>query len=312
MARYGWPRSQSKAYISMMRGCWILCPTAYSWRRNCTCSRSLVGRQCAASSRPPCAAWRRRTPARSARRGRCERRSTTGKDQDSREHLAPSNHTLWGSSLAHPPSSVAEPTRFAQSAAVWSLQRPVQLHATSYTSLPAQGPIASGRPDTLRYSSRSCAVIRSWRKTSVNRRRPSWPNRSRSAGSATRRFNAGGQPVDVARRHQNARLVRNHHFAGAVHVVAHHRLAGDQRLRQHPGKPLAQTGVDHDVHRGDQLGDSLRRHQAGELEMIGQPRGGNLLLQPAAKDAVADEEKSDVRARRRPRCGPPESRRRGP
>ena len=134
----------------------------------------------------------------------------------------------------------------------------------------------------------------SWRKTSAKRRRPSWPSRSRNAGSVGEQTQPVGKLGDVAGRNQKAGFVGNDHFPGPVHVVTDRRLAGDQRLGQHTGKALAKTGMDHNVHRRDQFRDALGRNKAGKLKIVGQPGVGDLLLQPLAKDAVADKEETDV------------------
>ena len=89
-------------------------------------------------------------------------------------------------------------------------------------------------------------VMVSWRNWSANRRRPSRPIAARSAGSAASRRIAWLKPVQVARLEQDAGL-GEHDLAGAVDVVADHRAAHQQRLRQDPGQPLAQAGMDHGV-----------------------------------------------------------------
>ena len=78
-------------------------------------------------------------------------------------------------------------------------------------------------------------------------------------------------------RQQQAGLVRDHDLARAVDVVADHRLAGDQRLRQHPGQPFAQAGVHDDVHRADQRRNLLRRHQPRELKVRFQAGAAHLI-----------------------------------
>ena len=51
---------------------------------------------------------------------------------------------------------------------------------------------------------------------------------------------------------QYARLAGDHDLAGSVDVVADHRLAGDERLRQDSGEPFAETRVHDDVHRAQE------------------------------------------------------------
>ena len=117
---------------------------------------------------------------------------------------------------------------------------------------------------------------------------PSWPKRARKAGSAARRVRAlarraisrGGIKKPVSSEITTARC--------AVDVITHDRLAGNERLRQDPSETFAQTGVDGNIHRADQLGNVFRRHKAGELKIVVQTGSGNLLIQLLAENAVAD------------------------
>src|SRR5580693_2665735 len=102
------------------------------------------------------------------------------------------------------------------------------------------------------------------------------------------------QFIDRLAREQVSGLSRNHDFAGSVDVIAAHRFAGDQRLGEHAGQSLPETGMHDHVGRLDQLRDLLGRNEAGEHERIAQPGFFDLTLELRAENAVPHKQKTDV------------------
>src|SRR5678816_362839 len=106
---------------------------------------------------------------------------------------------------------------------------------------------------------------------------------------------SSGHGFHVARWDEKACLARDADFSRAIDVVAHDRLAGDECLRERAGESFAKACVDEQVHRSEQLGNSRRWNEPRELKMFVHSGGVDLLLELLAKNAVADEEKTDLR-----------------
>jgi hypothetical protein len=117
----------------------------------------------------------------------------------------------------------------------------------------------------------------------------------------------GGQPQDgrgetgdVARFQQDPRLGQ-HHLPRPVDVVADHRAAGQQRLRQNARQALPEARVDHAVEGSEKLGDAAGGDEADEVKRVPQPHLLGRGDQPVAQHAVADEHETDLRVRREDR-----------
>ena len=93
---------------------------------------------------------------------------------------------------------------------------------------------------------------------------------------------------------QAARNAGKDDFPSTVDVVANHRFTGDEGLGQHSGEPLAKARMDHNVHRPQELGHSLGRHQPREVKMSFQAGLGDLPSQAVAQDPVPHEKKTDI------------------
>lgn len=111
---------------------------------------------------------------------------------------------------------------------------------------------------------------------------------------------AVGDDVDdsIARprwRQQVAGLAGDDDFARAVDVEADDWLARDQALRQHASETFPQAGVDDDVHRVDQFGDAAGWNESAEDEAIGKAEVGDVALELAAQEAVANEQELGIR-----------------
>ena len=106
--------------------------------------------------------------------------------------------------------------------------------------------------------------------------------------------NSRGQPLDALCWNEQAGFVGDDDLARAVDVVADHRFAGNERLRQRAGQPFAQAGVNNDVHGADQRGNLLGRNQTGELKVRVEMRAMDLSADLLREDPVADEQKPHV------------------
>src|SRR5689334_22882325 len=87
--------------------------------------------------------------------------------------------------------------------------------------------------------------------------------------------NAVSQWRDRLGRKQKPGFAGDDDFARSVDVVTHDWLARDQRLWQHACQSLTQAGVNHDVHRAEQVGDLLGRNKSCELKILVQARLAN-------------------------------------
>jgi hypothetical protein len=90
---------------------------------------------------------------------------------------------------------------------------------------------------------------------------------------------SGGKSSDIPWRDKKSSLAGDADFPRAIDVVADDRLAGDERLGERSSQSFPQAGMNQDIHRAEQLGNSCRRDEAGKLKVIVQSGGVNLLLQ---------------------------------
>ena len=137
--------------------------------------------------------------------------------------------------------------------------------------------------------------MRSWRKTFGKSPPPFRPETRAQGRIADQPANGGYHPPHILRWNEEAGLVVEDDFAGAVDVKTDHGLAGDQGLGQRPRKPFAKARVDYDVHSGEKSGDLIGWNQAGKAKMVGQPGRGDLPLQGGAEHAVAEKQKPRLR-----------------
>src|SRR5580692_3187277 len=89
-------------------------------------------------------------------------------------------------------------------------------------------------------------------------------------------------------------LSGNHDLPRSIDVITDHRFPSDQSLRKHACQSLPETGMHDHVGRLDQLGDLLRRNEAGEHERVAQPGFFDLTLELVAENAVPHEQETDV------------------
>ena len=84
-------------------------------------------------------------------------------------------------------------------------------------------------------------------------------------------------------------------FGSSVDRKRDDRLSCDQSLRQYASQSFPVARMDDCVHRVNVVRDIIRRHQAGESKMIGQPEFRDSPLKPLFQNPVTDEHKPHIR-----------------